>query len=135
MAYLLDTCLLSELRKKNCHPGVTAWMSSLRPDDAFLSVLTLGEIRHGIELRRAKNPTEAAALERWLEGLETHYADRILPITATIADQWGRLRPSQGLPVIDGLMAATGLEHKLTVVTRNTADFQRSGVHTLNPFF
>lgn len=134
MAYLLDTCLISELRRKACNPGVLGWMSSIRPDEAFLSVLTLGEIRHGIELHRAKHPVEAGGLERWLLGLETHYADRILPITGAIADRWGRLSPAQPLPAIDGLLAATGLEHKLTIVTRNTADFQRSGVTTLNPF-
>jgi hypothetical protein len=79
--------------------------------------------------------TEAAgSLERWLIGLEAHYAERILPITAAVADRWGRLYLNQPLPVSDGLIAATGLEHKLTVVTRTVADFQRSGVNTLNPF-
>jgi len=134
MAYLLDTCLISELRKKACNPGVAAWLASVQPDEAFLSVLTLGEIRHGVELHRAKNAAEATRLERWLLGLEAHYTDRILPITAAIADRWGRISPSQPVPAIDGLLAATGLEHKLTLVTRNTADFSRSGVATLNPF-
>ena len=134
MAYLLDTCILSELRKPRCDPGVAAWMAGIQPDEAFLSVLTLGEIRRGIELHRAKDPKAAGALERWLLGLETHYAERILPITAAIADRWGRLGLHQPLPVSDGLIAATGLEHKLTVVTRNDADFRRSGVNTHNPF-
>jgi len=109
-------------------------MAGIRPDEAFLSVLTVGEIRRGIELHRAKDAKAAGALERWLLGLEAHYADRILPITAEIADRWGRLSLTQPLPVSDGLIAATGLEHKLTVVTRNIADFERSGVNTLNPF-
>ncbi len=135
MAYLLDTCLVSELRKKHCNPGVASWwLSGLEPDEAFLSVLTLGEIRRGIELHRRKNSSGVRNLERWLLGIETHYAERILPITAAIADRWGGLCPSQPLPVIDGLLAATGLEHRLTVVTRNTDDFERSGVNTLNPF-
>lgn len=134
MAYLLDTCVLSELRKPNCNPGVVAWMSNIQPDEVFLSVLTLGEIRRGIELHRRKNPAAAGGLERWLLGLESHYGDRILPITPTIADSWGRLSPQQPLPVTDGLIASTALEHKLTVVTRNIADFARSGVTTLNPF-
>ena len=134
MAYLLDTCVISELRKPLGNRGVAAWMAGIQPDEAFLSVLTLGEIRHGIELHRAKDPKAAGALERWLLGLEAHYAERILPITAPIADRWGRIAISQPLPVSDGLIAATGLEHKLTVVTRNTADFQRSGVNTVNPF-
>ena len=134
MGYLLDTCLLSELRKSQCNPGVAAWMAALRPEEAFLSVLTLGEIRRGIELHRAKDPGAARVIERWLLGLEEHYADRILPITAAIADRWGRLSLHQPLPVSDGLIAATGLEHQLTVVTRNVSDFERSGVNTVNPF-
>ena len=134
MAYLLDTCIISELRRERCNSGVSTWMASIDPQDAFLSVLTLGEIRRGIELRRLKNPKAARSLERWLLGLETHYADRLLPISAAIADRWGRLCPNQRLPVTDGLVAATGIEHKLTVVTRNAPDFERSGVPILNPF-
>jgi hypothetical protein len=134
MAYLLDTCIISELRRPECDPGVAAWMAGVQPDEALLSVLTLGEIRRGIELRRAKDPKASRVLERWLLGLETHYAERILPITTAIADRWGRLSLNQPLPVSDGLIAATALEHGLAVVTRNVADFQRSGVSTLNPF-
>ena len=134
MAYLLDTCILSELRKRDCNPGVAIWVFGLLPAEAFLSVLTLGEIRRGVELRRAKDAMAARPLERWLAGLETHYAERILPITSAIADRWGRLSVNPPLPVSDGLIAATGLEHHLTVVTRNEADFRRSGVNTLNPF-
>ncbi len=134
MAYLLDTCLLSELRKARCNAGVTAWIGSIEPEEAFLSVITLGEIRRGIELHRAKDAKAAGALEKWLLGLEAHYAERILPITPTVADRWGRLSPTHPLPVSDGLIAATALEHRLAVVTRKIADFQRSGVNTLNPF-
>jgi predicted nucleic acid-binding protein len=134
MAYLLDTCVLSELRKPNGNRGVAIWVAGIRPDEAFLSVVTLGEIRRGIELHRAKDARAAGALERWLLGLEAHYAERILPITAAIADRWGRLSLTRPIPVSDGLIAATGLEHRLTVVTRNVADFERSGVNTLNPF-
>ena len=134
MAYLLDTCVLSELRKPSCNPGVSTWIARLQPHEAFLSVLTLGEIRRGIELQRRKSPAAAAVLERWLNGLEAHYGDRILPISAAVADTWGRLAPHQPLPVSDGLIAATALAHKLTVVTRNVPDFRRSGVNLLNPF-
>ena len=134
MSYLLDTCIISELRKQNCNAGVSAWMSGIQAHEVFLSVLTLGEIRRGIELHRRKSPSAAGGLERWLLGLESHYGDRILPITPAVADAWGRLSPQQPLPVSDGLIAATALEHKLMVVTRNTGDFDRSGVNTLNPF-
>jgi toxin FitB len=134
MSYLLDTCLVSELRKPGANPGVLAWISAIGANDAFLSVLTIGEIRSGIELHRLRNPSGAGNLERWLLGLETHYAERILPITAMISDRWGRLSPRQPLPVSDGLIAATAIEHKLAVVTRNVSDFQRSGVNTINPF-
>ena len=134
MAYLIDTCVLSELRKRTCDPGLRRWMSTVRPTDAYLSVLTLGEIRRGIERQRLKDPVAAGRLEQWLLGLETHYADSLLPITAAIADRWGRITPNQPLPVTDGLLAATAIEHKLTIVTRNTRDFDRSGVQLMNPF-
>jgi predicted nucleic acid-binding protein len=134
MPYLLDTCIVSELRKPAVNHGVSAWMSGIKADEAFLSVLTLGEIRLGIELHRLKNPAAAGSLEKWLLGLEAHYAERILPITLRVADRWGRQPQSQRLPAIDGLIAATGLEHGLTVVTRNVTDFRRSGVNTLDPF-
>jgi predicted nucleic acid-binding protein len=134
MGYLLDTCILSELRKPRADSRVVAWMAGLRPDETFLSVLTVGEIRRGIEMHRIKDAQAAGALERWLRGLESHYADRILPVTTEIADRWGRLAPHQPLPVSDGLIAATALVHQHTVVTRNLADFERSGVNLLNPF-
>jgi hypothetical protein len=134
MPYLLDTCIVSELRKPIVNPGVSSWISSVKADEVYLSVLTIGEIRMGIEQHRLRNPSGAGNLERWLLGLETHYAERILPLTAKVADRWGRLSPSQPLPAIDGLIAATCVEHRLTIVTRNIADFQRSGANTLNPF-
>jgi predicted nucleic acid-binding protein len=99
----------------------------VEPEELYLSVITLGEIRRGIELHRSKDPKAAGALERWLLGLEAYYAERILPISAAVADRWGRLAPHQPLPVSDGLIAALGLEHKLTVVTRNVTN-------VLNPF-
>ena len=109
-------------------------MTRVEPDEAYVSVITLGDIRRGIELPRAKDAKAAGALERWLLRLESHYAERILPISPAVADRWGRLSPAQPLPVSDGLIAAAAIEHKLTVVIRNIADFQRTGVNTLNPF-
>ena len=135
MGYLVDTNVLSELRKKErCDPHVAAWLESVEPDELYVSVLSLGEIRRGIELIRRRDPASARALDRWLAGIELHYADRILPISPVVADRWGRLSPDQPLPVTDGLLAATVVEHKLTIVTRNTGDFERSGASTLNPF-
>lgn|SRR5574343_511252 len=99
MAYLLYTCIISELRRTSCSAGVATWMSSIESDEAFLSVITLSEIRRSIELHRAKDARAAGALERWLLGLESHYAERILPVTIDVADCWGRLSPDQPLRV------------------------------------
>ena len=134
MACLLDTCIISELRKPHCDAGVAAWMSGMTPEDIYLSVITLGEIRRGIELHRRKDLVAAASLERWLSGMAMYYAERILPITPTIADRWGALSPHQSLSVADGLIAATAIEHNLSLVTRNVADFKRSGASIINPF-
>lgn len=135
MGYLVDTNVFSELRKRDrCNPNVVAWIASVASSELFISVMSLGEIRRGIELLRKRDPASAGALDRWLAGLEEHYSDRILPISAAIADRWGRLALDEPLPVSDGLLAATGIEHKLTIATRNTADFIRSGVSTFNPF-
>lgn len=135
MGYLIDTNVLSELRKKDrCDPNVGTWLASVTSDELFVSVISLGEIRRGIELLRKRDPGSARTLDKWLTSLEEYYSDRILPISAAICDRWGRLALDQPLPVSDGLLAATGIEHKLTIVTRNTDDFVRSGASTLNPF-
>lgn len=135
MGYLVDTNVLSELRKKDrCDPNVLTWLAGVTSTELFISVISLGEIRRGVELLRKRDPASARALEKWLVGLEEHYADRILPISAAVADRWGRISLEQPMPVSDGLIAASGLEYKLTVVTRNTDDFVRSGANTLNPF-
>ena len=133
--YLLDTNVLSELRKgKRINPNVVAWYQSVSGDDLFASVLVFGEIRAGIERIRARDATQAKALDRWLNGLETLYVDHILPITVAIADRWGRLNAVSPISVIDGLMAATALENDLTLVTRNVDDVTRTGAKLLNPF-
>ena len=135
MAYLLDTNVLSELRKRHrAAPAVMAWFEGISDRDIFLSVLVLGEIRRGIEIRRKNDPQAALDLERWLKGLIQQYTLRILPITLEIADRWGLLGLSRPLPPVDGLLAATALQHDLTLVTRNVADVERTGAHVLNPF-
>ena len=135
MAYLLDTSVISELRRgRRCDPKVRQWVSAIPADELFISVLTLGEIRAGIESKRRKDPEQAEAIERWLNSITVEYATRTLPVTTVEADRWGRI-PMQGrLPDVDGLIAATAMIHGLTVATRNTGDFWWSGVPLVNPF-
>jgi len=135
MAFLLDTNVLSELRKKqNINTSVKTWWDATPQHLVYLSVLTLGEIRTGIETKRRRDPVQARMLEVWLQRMQLQFADRILPITDKIADRWGTLGIDQRIPDVDGLIAATALEHGLTVVTRNVDDFVRSGVPVLNPW-
>ena len=134
MTYLLDTNVVSELRKPSPHPGVRAWLQSVPGAGTFLSVLTLGEVRRGIERMWARDETQASALERWLTSLEEGFADRILVVDRAVADAWGRVSAATPLPVVDGLLAATALVHGLVVVTRDTDPFERVGVPYLNPW-
>ena len=133
--YLLDTNVVSEAHKgKRADPGVLAWLESVEDSELFLSVLVIGEIRSGIERARQRDLPKAQALERWLDGLERKYADRVLPVTAPIADQWGRLCAIRPISTVDGLLAASALVHDLTLVTRNTSDVDHTVVKLLNPF-
>ncbi len=135
MSFLLDTNVISELRKDmNCNPKVLSWMQANLDVGYFLSVMTLGEIRNGIELLRRKDAAKADSIEQWLNQIWVDYADAILPVTQEIADRWGRLNCPNTLPTTDSLIAATAIVHDLTVVTRNVGDFTRSGVTVLNPF-
>jgi len=135
VTYLLDTNILSETRKQQPAARVTNWISVTPPERLHVSVLTLGEIEQGISHIRGRGDHEqAAGLERWLRELELGFADRILPITLPVAAAWGRQQHAQPLPVIDALIAATAKVNSLTIVTRNTKDFERSGVQVLDPF-
>ena len=135
MGYLIDTNVLSELQKgKKCQAGVQAWYAAVDSEDIYLSVLVIGEIRLGIERLRRRDAIQSERLEQKLLAVETLMSGRILPITQTIAECWGRLNAPNLLPVIDGLLAATALVHDLTLVTRNVRDVERSGVGLLNPF-
>jgi predicted nucleic acid-binding protein len=133
--YLVDTNIVSELRKgAHAHVNVRRWFESVDGDSIFLSVLVTGEIRRGIEGIRRRDPRAAAALERWLDNLVRAHSDRLLPVDAATADEWGRLDARGSLPVVDGLLAATALVHGLTLVTRNLKDVVSTGVDLLDPF-
>ncbi|MBO0804821.1 MAG: type II toxin-antitoxin system VapC family toxin [Nocardiopsaceae bacterium] len=134
MSYLLDTNVVSELRKRSPDPNVTAWYDGVQGRQLFLSVLTLGEIRMGIEQSRRKDPVKADVLGSWLNRLLSVYHDRIVGVDTDIADAWARMQVPDPLPVIDGLLAATASVRNWTFVTRNVADVGRCGVRTLNPF-
>lgn len=135
MGWLLDTNVLSELRKGDrTHPGVRAWFHEVPEPELFVSVLVLGEIRRGLELVRRRDRTAGLALEQWLHRMTESFADRILPVDAEVANVWGRLNVPDPLPAVDGLLAATALVHGLTLVTRNTRDLARSGVRLMDPF-
>ncbi len=135
MSYLIDTNVISELRKKGkCNPSVAAWFSGILDDDLFLSVLTIGELRKGIEKIRGRDPKQASTLNMWLRALSQSFGERILTIDSRVADQWGRLPLRDSLPVVDALIGATALTHGLTVATRNVKDISRTGAVCLNPF-
>jgi hypothetical protein len=135
LSYLLDTNVISELRKgKRSDPRVAAWFATIGDDEVFLSVLTVGELRQGIERIRRRDIKRAADLNRWLRTTVETYQDRILAIDRAIAEEWGRMNVPDPLPVIDGLLAATAKVHGLTLATRNTKDIAHTGVTFLNPF-
>ncbi len=135
MSYLIDTNVLSELRRKQPQAQVVAWFAARPRQSLYLSVLTLGEIRKGVE--RLADPVRQQPLLDWLEvELPNYFLGRIVAVDAHTADRWGRLLAGAGrpLPAIDSLLAATALQHDLTMVTRNTADFAGLGVPLINPW-
>ena len=135
MSYLLDTNVISELRKgESCDPNVRAWFLPIPVEELFVSVLTIGEIRRGIESIRFRDQATARVLDRWLRHLVASYEDRILPVDQEVAERWGEMNVPDPLPVMDGLIAATAGVHDLTVATRNTKDVARTGVPFVNPF-
>jgi predicted nucleic acid-binding protein len=132
--YLLDTDVLSELRKPRCDAGVAKWFGSVSDSDLFLSAITFAEIERGIERQRASNPAFATELTAWLEYTLRVFGDRILPVTVNVARRWGRLAARIGNKELDLAIAATGLEHGLTIVTGNARHFERTEVSLLDPF-
>lgn len=135
MTFLLDTNVISELRKgPRADAGVLAWFEAAPPEEIALSVLTLGEIRRGIESVRTRDPKQATSLEDWLTRLARDYSERIIPIDRAVAEEWGRLTTKRAGSVVDVLLAATCRVHGLTLVTRNVADVTWTGVSVVNPF-
>ena len=134
MSFLLDTNVVSETRRRRPDSQVVAWLRDQDPDLLFVSALTLGEIAFGAELRGRRDPAAGRSLSAWLSTIRTQYTDRVLPITGDIAETWGRLGGRRPPPVVDGLLAATAVVHRLTLVTRNVRDFQDLGVNLLNPW-
>lgn len=134
--FLLDTNVISELRKPRPIDSVVGWMKRIPGDRVFISVITVGEIAKGIarQRRTARNRSFADALQSWLEGLLVVYSDRIIPVDVSIATRWGRLCDAHPQLPADMLLAATALERNLTVVTRNTEHFRIAGVAAVDPF-
>jgi toxin FitB len=135
LSYLLDTNIISELRKGDrADANVRAWFSELTDEEIYLSVLTIGEIRRGVENVRRRDPDSAAALDSWLARLAEAHRDRILPVDRATAEEWGRMNVPDPLPVVDGLLAATAKVVGLAFATRNIADVEGSGVELVDPF-
>jgi predicted nucleic acid-binding protein len=132
--YLIDTNVLSETRKKNPDKKVIAFLAKADPSALYISVLTLGEMRKGVAQKKQSDPSAAANIAGWVDGLEFGYADRILGIDAPIARLWGELSAQRPRPVIDTLLAATCIVRGLTLVTRNTGDVRDIEVKQHNPF-
>jgi predicted nucleic acid-binding protein len=136
--YLVDTNVISEARKRaTANRGVRAFFRRVLKERTpiFISVITVGELRRGVELLRHRGDSrQAKRLEKWLEALLVEYQDFILEIDRDIAQLWGRLRVPHPENPLDKQIAATALIHDLTVVTRNQVDFRKTGVRVLNPF-
>lgn len=124
---------MSELRAGR-DANVAAWAEASDRRAWHLSVLTLGEIRKGIEKLRPRDPERAALFDRWLDTLRTTFADRLVEIDAEIAEEWGRLNAGDPRPTVDSLIAASARVRGMTVATRNTADFEQLGVSLVNPW-
>ena len=132
--FLIDTDVLSALRRRDRSPGVVQWISDQRTTDLYLSVVSVGEVERGIVRRRRRDPASAQMLAAWLDGVLALYGERILAVDLSTARRRGRLCDALGHEGADLLIAATALEHGLTVVTRNVQRFEPTGVPVLNPF-
>ena len=135
MNYLVDTNVLSELRKHDrADSRVVGWFRERKAEELFLSVLTIGELQHGVERIRRRDSASAETLEKWLRRTVQAYNDRIIGVDMAIAQRWGHLGIPDPLPAVDGLIAATALEKDLVVVTRNTKHIAPTGARHIDPF-
>ncbi len=132
--FLIDTDVLSGLRKRERNPNLLAWFAAQRTADLYLSVVSVGEVERGIAQQRRRDPTFARDLALWLDSVLALYGDHVLPVDVAAARRWGRLSDAIGHDSADLLIAATALEHGLTVVTRNVRHFELAGVPVIDPF-
>ncbi len=132
--FLLDTDVLSALRRRDRNPEMVRWLETQRTADLYLSIVTVGEIERGIAQQQRCDPSFAQELARWLDRVLAWYGDRILLVDTATARRWGQLSAALGHDGADLLIAATALERGLTVVTRNVRHFERTGVPVTNPF-
>lgn len=132
--YLLDTNVLSETRKPRAEERVLSFISESAPGSLYLSVLSLGELRKGIALKRKSDAKSATVLTAWVDGLEQNFSGRILTVDTAVAVLWGEWSAQRSRPVVDTLLAATASAHNLVLVTRNEADVEGLPIRVLNPW-
>lgn len=134
MSFLLDTNVLSEVKRSRGDVRVKNWFAKADSGALFTSVMVVGEIRRGIELIRRRDASQIAGFETWLSQLQKEFGERVLRITQEIAEEWGRLNVPDPLPTIDALLVATARVHDLTIISRNIRDIGRGGARVLNPW-
>ncbi len=132
--FLLDTDVVSLLRRPDRHPAPARWLQAQRPADVFISVVTLAEMERGLAQQRRRDPAFAGDLAAWMDQTTVSFSDRIIGVDSAAARLWGRMSGDIGHFNVDLLIAATALVHGLTVVTRNVRHFEPTGVRVLNPF-
>ena len=132
--FLIDTDVLSALRRRDRNPQAVGWVESQRTSDLYISVVTVGEIERGIKQQKQRNPGFAMDLALWLDRILSWYGSHILPVDIATARRWGQLSANFGTDGADLLIAATALENGLTIVTRNVHHFEPTGVPIVNPF-